>query len=166
MIENLTSQFSNSSLHLIRLSTGTLSAMANTDLPAVQHTSHQEGPLYEWTTQQVTVVSGGRGFWGPEEVHDKRVSRGRPGKQVADVAGRETKEKNSIIRYEPTEGAAARTAANSEGGREQMLHVGGGRWRGRRSSPSVLLPVTYLFCLLLEMPHIHNTEQLLQIFTL
>lgn len=53
------------------------------------------------------------------------------GKQVADAAGREgdTKEKNSIIRYEP----AGRRAANNGGGIEQMLHVGVGRRRGRRS---------------------------------
>lgn len=72
-------------------------------------------------------------------MHDK--SRGSASKQVADVAGTgsegETKEKNSIIRYEPAEGAAGRKAANNEGGIEQMLHVGGGRREGgARSNPA------------------------------
>lgn len=76
--------------------------------------------------------------------HNK--SRGSPSKQVADVAGtgretkerRETKEKNSIIRYELAEGAAGRKAANNDdGGIEQMLHVGGGRCEGGQAVKSL-----------------------------
>lgn len=38
--------------------------------PAMQHVIHQEGSLYESTTQQVIVVSGETDFCGPKQLHD------------------------------------------------------------------------------------------------
>lgn len=87
---------------------------------------------------------------------------------MADVAGERQgpKEKSSIIRYEPAEGAAGRPAANNQGGREQMLHVEAGLDEEGGGADSQIPRCCYLSFTLSARAGFQNRVPAAQIFTL